>query len=204
MAASSPPRSPGVISGSDLALLRVKGATLVAAEPAPQPARVGQFVLALGRPTPERHSGQPGCGQCHRRAGAHRAGWLARKLHPHRCHPLPRLFRRATDRRRRAGAGRQYLRAGAWPGFDHPDRAGLAGCRCAGRARLGAAWLFRSAQPAGGFAPAQKQTLGRDQNSGLLLVGIEDDGPAAQAGLLVGDILVGVSPGSLSATRMSF
>ena len=40
---------------------------------------------------------------------------------------------------------------------------------------------------------AQQQSLGREQASGLLLVGVEDDGPAAQAGLLVGDILVGLA-----------
>jgi len=40
---------------------------------------------------------------------------------------------------------------------------------------------------------AQQVRLRREQATGLLLVGIEDDGPAAQAGLLVGDILVGLA-----------
>jgi S1-C subfamily serine protease len=40
---------------------------------------------------------------------------------------------------------------------------------------------------------ALRQALGREQESGLLLVGVEDDSPAARAGLLVGDILVGLA-----------
>ncbi|HKJ28378.1 MAG TPA: trypsin-like peptidase domain-containing protein, partial [Anaerolineales bacterium] len=34
--------------------------------------------------------------------------------------------------------------------------------------------------------------LGREQESGLLLVGVEEDGPAAKGGLVVSDILVGI------------
>ena len=39
---------------------------------------------------------------------------------------------------------------------------------------------------------AQRQALGRQQDSGLLLVGVEDGSPAGEGGLLVGDILVGL------------
>jgi S1-C subfamily serine protease len=38
-----------------------------------------------------------------------------------------------------------------------------------------------------------QQALGREQTSGLLLIGLESDSPAAQAGLMIGDILVGVA-----------
>ena len=42
--------------------------------------------------------------------------------------------------------------------------------------------------------PADAQTqLSREQETGLLLVGIEKDSPAEQGGLIVGDILVGVA-----------
>ncbi len=37
-----------------------------------------------------------------------------------------------------------------------------------------------------------RQVAGREQNTGLLVIGIEPDGPAAHGGLMVGDILVGV------------
>jgi S1-C subfamily serine protease len=40
---------------------------------------------------------------------------------------------------------------------------------------------------------AQRQALGREQESGLLLVGVEEGSPAAQGGLLIGDILVGLA-----------
>jgi S1-C subfamily serine protease len=40
---------------------------------------------------------------------------------------------------------------------------------------------------------ATENELGREQEAGLLLVGLEEDGPALQAGLLVGDILVAIN-----------
>lgn len=40
---------------------------------------------------------------------------------------------------------------------------------------------------------ASRQTLHREQNYGLLVLWLEDGGPAAKSGLLVGDILVAVS-----------
>ena len=41
-------------------------------------------------------------------------------------------------------------------------------------------------------ASAQK-TLGRQQATGLLLISIEDNSPASEGGLMIGDILVGLS-----------
>jgi S1-C subfamily serine protease len=46
--------------------------------------------------------------------------------------------------------------------------------------------------------PAQQQALGRQQETGLLLVGVERDSPAAAGGLMVGDILTGIAGGSVS------
>ena len=40
------------------------------------------------------------------------------------------------------------------------------------------------------ITPAQQKALGRQQASGLLLVGVEDHSPAEKGGLLVGDIIV--------------
>jgi S1-C subfamily serine protease len=40
---------------------------------------------------------------------------------------------------------------------------------------------------------ASRKVLNRDQTTGLLIVGVENDSPAAKAGLIVGDILVAVS-----------
>ncbi len=179
--------------GSDLALLRVKGGVLAVAEPAPQPARVGQFVLALGRPTPE--GIQASQGVVSAIGGPVRTG--------------------------RGGLLENYIRTDAipYPGFSGGpliDAAGrVLGVNTSGLARgmaltipTGLAWQVAAALAEHGsvrrgylgvrsqpvdLPAAQVQTLGRDQRTGLLLVGIEDDGPAAQAGLLVGDILVGIA-----------
>ena len=43
------------------------------------------------------------------------------------------------------------------------------------------------------ISATQQEALGRDQESGLLLVGIERGEPAERAGLLVGDILVAIA-----------
>jgi S1-C subfamily serine protease len=40
---------------------------------------------------------------------------------------------------------------------------------------------------------AQQQALGREQASGLLLVGVEPDSPAEAGGLLIGDIIVAIA-----------
>jgi S1-C subfamily serine protease len=43
------------------------------------------------------------------------------------------------------------------------------------------------------LSEANQSALGRKQDSGLLMVGVEDNSPSATGGLLVGDILVGVA-----------
>jgi S1-C subfamily serine protease len=40
---------------------------------------------------------------------------------------------------------------------------------------------------------ASQRALQREQGTGLLIVGVENDSPASQGGLIVGDILVGVA-----------
>jgi S1-C subfamily serine protease len=43
------------------------------------------------------------------------------------------------------------------------------------------------------IAAAQQKALGREQSSGLLLVGVEEHSPAEKGGLLVGDIIVALA-----------
>lgn len=53
-------------------------------------------------------------------------------------------------------------------------------------------YLGIRSQPVELPASAQK-TLGRQQATGLLLISIEDNSPASEGGLMIGDILVGLS-----------
>ena len=178
--------------GNDLALLRLKKSGLVPAEPAPRPARVGQLALAVGRPSSE--GIQASLGVVSAIGGPVRTG--------------------------QGGLLEQYLRTDTvpYPGFSGGpliDSSGLVlGLNTSGLAQgvaltIPAALAWKTAEALAkhgsvrrGFlgirsqpvdlARPQRQALGRDQTVGLLLVGVEDDSPAAKAGLLVGDILIGL------------
>lgn len=179
--------------GSDLALLRLNSAAAVPAETASRPAQVGQIVLALGRPS----TGgiQASLGVVSAIGGPLRSG--------------------------RGGLLEQHMRTDAipYPGFSGGplvDAAGnvvgintsglgrgtslvipaslawnLAGTLAEhGRVRRG--YLGVRSQPVA-IPPAQQSALGRQQGSGLLLVGVESGGPAEKGGLLVGDIIVAIA-----------
>lgn len=179
--------------GSDLALLRLESALAAQAEPIPQPARIGQLVLALGRPSPQ--GIQASLGVVSAINGPLRTG--------------------------RGSLLEQYLRTDAipYPGFSGGplvDAAGrVAGINTSGLARgaslaipAGLAWslagiLVQHGHIKRGFLgvrsqpvaipAAQQQALGREQASGLLLVGVETDSPAEAGGLLIGDIIVAIA-----------
>ena len=180
--------------GNDLALLRLAEAGVTPAEAASEPARIGQLALALGRPNAE--GIQASLGVVSALGGPVRTG--------------------------RGGLLEQYLRTDTipYPGFwggpliDASGR--VLGLNTSGLAHGGVsltipaslAWgvaeaLSRHGRVRRGYLgvrsqptalpAAQQQALGREQAAGLLLVGVEDGGPAAQADLLVGDILVGLA-----------
>jgi len=178
--------------GNDLALLKLSGAGLVAAEAAASPARIGQLALALGRPSPQ--GIQASLGVVSALGGPLRTG--------------------------SGGLLEEYLRTDAipYPGFSGGplvDAAGrVLGLNTSGLARavsltipVALAWQVAEAlaqhgsvrrgylgirsQPVSINAAAQS-LLGRSQVTGLLLVGVEESSPAEQAGLMVGDILVGL------------
>jgi S1-C subfamily serine protease len=184
--------------GDDLALLRIDARMLVAAEPAAQPARLGQLALAIGRPSEEGIQASLGIVSA--------IGGQVR-----------------TDR---GSLLEQYIRSDTipYPGFsggpliDVDGR--VLGLNTSGVARgvaltipVALAWraaevlaqhgairrgyLGIRSQPVE-IGPAQRLTLGREQEVGLLLVGIEDESPASAAGLLVGDILVGLGGETIS------
>lgn len=177
-------------AGRDLALLRLESPALVPAEIAGEAAQVGQLVLALGRPSSD--GIQASLGVISAIGGPARTG--------------------------RGGLLESYLRTDSvpYPGFSGGplvDASGkVVGLNTSGLSRGSAltipaslAWQVAAAlaehghirqgylgvrsQPVA-ISTTQQAVLGRTQESGLLLVWIEDGGPAAQAGLLVGDILV--------------
>ncbi len=179
-------------SGNDLALLRLNHSGLVPAEPAPQPARVGQLALAVGRPSNE--GVQASLGVVSAIGGPVRTG--------------------------QGGLLEQYLRTDTvpYPGFSGGpliDSSGrVLGLNTSGLAQgvaltipAALAWKIAEALAKHGsvrrgylgirsqpvdLATQQRKALKREQSVGLLLVSVEEDSPAAKGGLLVGDILVGL------------
>jgi S1-C subfamily serine protease len=178
--------------GSDVAVIRTESALPTAmVEPAAKGARVGQLVLALGRPTME--GIQASLGVVSAISG-----------------PV---------QTRRGGVLEGHIRTDAipYPGFSGGplvDASGVVlGMNTSGLTRgaslaipVKLTWqiadsLVQHGSVRRGYLgvrsqpveiPSNQQTgLGRQQTSGLLLVGVESDSPAAGAGLMVGDILTG-------------
>ena len=184
--------------GSDLAVLKLERLVAAPAEPAPQDARVGQLVMALGRPTSE--GIQASLGIVSAIGGPVRTGG--------------------------GGLLERYLRTDAipYPGFSGGplvDTAGrVIGLNTSGLARgaslaipVSLAWataetlakhghvrrgyLGVRSQPVS-IPTAQQKALGREQSTGLLLVGVEENSPAESGGLLVGDIIVAIAGESVT------
>jgi len=183
---------------SDLALLRLSGAVLNPAVQAAVEGQVGQLAVTVARPTPE--GVQAGLAFISAVGGPVRTG--------------------------RGGQLKHYFRLDAtpYPGFSggplvNADGA-LLGVNTSGLSSssfisipTGLAWEIAAAleqygrikrgflgirsQPVA--IPESLQTsLGRAQSSGLLLVNVDEGSPAAQGGLIVGDILVGMDGQAVS------
>lgn len=180
--------------GSDLALLRVEGGGLVPAQAAAQEARVGHLVLAVGRPSADGVQATLGLVNALGGGLRTREGGVLERIIITDATPLPGF-----------SGGPLADLSGAPLGI---NTSGLArGASLAIPLRL--AWetaenLARHGHIRRGYLgirsqvvdlPAQAaQPLGREQSTGLLIVGIEAEGPAAQSGgLMVGDILVGLN-----------
>jgi S1-C subfamily serine protease len=179
--------------GSDLALLKLEQVSATPAGPAKTPARVGQIALALGRPS---------------KAGIEASlGTVSAIGGPFRTH--------------HGGMIERYLRTDSipYPGFSGGPLVAadgtVLGLNTSGLTRGAAitiptdiAWgvaetLSKHGHIRRGYLGIRSQTvkipanaqkaIHREQASGLLVVGVEDGSPAAEGGLMVGDILVGVS-----------
>ena len=173
---------------TDLAVLRVANLELSAAETASGDARVGQLVLAVGRPSDE--GPMASIGIVSAVAGPVRIG--------------------------RGGMLERYIRTDAtpYPGFSGGPLVGadglVVGVTTTGLARgvalaipASTAWrtaeaLARHGSIKRGFLGISSQPVrlpegqraGRDQDRGLLIVRVEEDSPAEQGGILLGDVLV--------------
>jgi S1-C subfamily serine protease len=179
--------------GSDLAILRLSQGSLAVAHPAPQTGRVGQLVLALGRPT--LNGIEASLGVISAIGGPVRTG--------------------------RGGLLETYLRTDtiSSPGFSGGpliDADGyVVGINTSGLAHgialtipatlawqtaetldkhghIRRGYLGIRSQPVD-IASGQAQGLGRNQETGLLIISVEADSPAERGGLIVGDILVAIA-----------
>ncbi|HEX2995042.1 MAG TPA: trypsin-like peptidase domain-containing protein [Anaerolineales bacterium] len=188
-----PAKIVGRDAGSDLAVLRLERPTATVAEAAKSPARLGQIALVLGRPSPD--GIEASLGTVSALGGPIRTG--------------------------RGGMLERYIRTDSisYPGFSGGPLVGadgtVLGINTSGLARGAAitipadvAWkiaetLVKHGRIQRGYLGIRSQTveipdssqkaLKREQETGLLVVGIENGSPAAKGGFMVGDILVAVS-----------
>ncbi len=179
--------------GSDLALLRVAGAHLAKAQAASVPGKVGQLVLAVGRPS---------------KAGIQASWGVITALG-------------GPTRTGRGGLLDAYIQTETtpYPGFSGGPlintEGEVLGLNTSGLTRggsltipLGVAWkiaesLLRFGTVKRGYLGVRTQSvelpeqirlsLPTKQGRGVLVVGLEGRGPAEQGGVLVGDIMVGVA-----------
>ncbi|MDX1436657.1 MAG: trypsin-like peptidase domain-containing protein [Anaerolineales bacterium] len=193
LAASVAGRDPG----NDLALLRLENATVELPELADGPGRVGQLVMALGRPTLE--GIQASLGIVSAVGGpvrTHRGGLLEGHI---RTDAIPYPGFSGGPLMDAAGRVLGINTSGLGMGQSLAIPTTVAWRAAASLAEHGSVkrgFLGIRAQPVEVPAEAQK-ALGREQPTGLLLVGVEDGSPAAEGGLMVGDILVGIGGGAI-------
>ncbi|MBC7876059.1 MAG: trypsin-like peptidase domain-containing protein [Anaerolineales bacterium] len=181
--------------GTDLAVLKLdpSGASATPAEVSKTPARVGQFVLAIGRPSTK--GIESSFGTVNAVGGPVRTG--------------------------RGGMLEQYIKTDvvSYPGFSGGPLVNgdgtIFGINTSGFGNGGAitipadvAWkvaetLAKHGKIKRGYLGIRSQTvnipaesqkaLNRKQETGLLLVGLEEDTPAGKGGLMIGDILVSIA-----------
>lgn len=180
-------------AGSDLAVLKLERAAATAAEVTKSPARLGQIALVLGRPSPE--GIEASLGTVSAIGGPIRTG--------------------------RGGMLERYIRTDSisYPGFSGGPLVAadgtVLGINTSGLSNGGAitipadiAWsiadaLLKHGRIKRGYLGIRSQTvelsdasqkaLKREQGTGLLIVGVENDSPASRGGFIVGDILVAVA-----------
>jgi S1-C subfamily serine protease len=180
--------------GTDLAVLKLDSASATPANVTKTPARVGEFVLAVGRPSSE--GIESSFGTINKLGGPVRTG--------------------------RGGMLDKFIKSDvvSYPGFSggplvngEGEALGIntSGFGMGGEAitiPVDVAWkvaetLAKHGKIKRGYLGIRSQTvnltpdaasqLKREQETGLLIVGMEKDSPAEKGGLMIGDILVGIA-----------
>ncbi len=177
---------------SDLAVLRLEQAGGPVASRAAQDGRVGQLVLSLGRPS--ENGIEASLGVVSSAGGPvrlHGGGLLERYL---RTDTIPYPGFSGGPLVDAEGSVLGINTSGLTPGSALTIPASLAwnvadALSQHGHVRRG--YLGVRSQPVE-LPSAAQQALGREQKTGLLLVGVDDGSPAAQGGLMLGDVLVGL------------
>ena len=168
-------------------MLRVPGLDVEPARPAPTPARVGQFVLAVGRPAGRELMASIGIVSAVGGPVRTRGGMLEQYIRTDAT-PYPGFSGGALIDARGAVLG--ILTTGLAGGAALAVPAALAWPLAEALARQGyvpRGWLGIGSQPVR-IPPGQR--AGREHETGLLIVELVPDSPAQRAGLLLGDILV--------------
>jgi S1-C subfamily serine protease len=194
LAASVAGRDPG----SDLAVLRLERAAGTVAEPSGTPARIGQFALVLGRPSSEGLEASLGI-----------VSAIDGPVRTPRGGMLDRYFRTDAISYPGFSGGPTVAADGAVLGLNTSgfsrgasitipvDFAWKTAADLAAHGHIRRGYLGIRSQPVE-IPAAQQAALQREQPSGLLVVGIENDSPASRGGLMVGDILVSVNGSPVS------
>ena len=178
---------------SDLAVLRLDQPAPSVAVQASSAGRVGQLVLALGRPSSNGIEASLGViSAVGGPARTHRGGLLERYL---RTDTIPYPGFSGGPLVDAAGQVLGINTSGLTHGSAITIPSALAwtlGQALAEHGKMRRGYLGIRSQPVeipAGIA----STLGRKQNVGLLLVGVDQNSPASSAGLIIGDILVGIN-----------
>ncbi len=187
---------PATIAGrdpsADLALLRLSRSSVKVADVSLGSGQVGQLVLAVGRPTSEGVQASLGIisakgGPLRTRHGAVIERYLATDAIPYPGFSGGPLIDAAG---RVLGINTSGLAHGASLAIP-ADLAWQMADTLSQHGHIRRGYLGIRSQPV--ELPGQaRSALKRDQATGLLLIGIEPDSPAANGGLMVGDILVGI------------
>jgi S1-C subfamily serine protease len=178
--------------GSDLALLKLESTFPTVARVANTDGRVGQLTLALARPSLEGIQTSLGVISAIGGPVRNRRGGLLERYLQAEVNPMPGFSGGPLIDAEGAviGLNTSGLAGGilltipvsiAWKVADILVKHG----------RIKRGYLGIRSQPVKLTAPENE--LGREQEAGLLLVGLEEDGPAIKAGFLVGDILVAIN-----------